>query len=142
MPPKCLPKASRTDPEPKHVPNRVPNGVPRDSQNDPKIALWGVLGHRGDAKGLQGASRHPPRLKMESKWHPKSSQKRNENKVLKKRSLNRPLGCHGEPRGAPGSQNEANMDAKRLPKDVKKHGFFGIGWKTEKCDENTLFTTL
>ncbi len=74
--------------------------------------------------------------------HPKSSKKRNENKVLKKRSLNRPLGCHGEPRGAPGSQNEANMDAKRLPKDVKKHGFFGIGWKTEKCDENTLFTTL
>ena len=62
--------------------------------------------------------------------------------MLKKRSLKRPLGCHGEPRGAPGSQNEAKMDAKRLPKDVKKRCFFRIGRKTEKCKENILFTTL
>ena len=59
--------------------------------------------------------------------------------MLKKRSLNRPLGCHGEPRGAPGSQNEAKIDAKRLPKEVQKHRFFRIGWKTEKCNKNTLF---
>ena len=34
------------------------------------------------------------------------------------------------------------MDAKRLPKDVKKRRFFRIGRKTEKCKENILFTTL
>ena len=62
--------------------------------------------------------------------------------MLKKRSLKRPLGCHGEPRGAPGSQNEAKLDTKRFPKDVKKHCFFSAGWKTEKCKENTLFITL
>ena len=60
----------------------------------------------------------------------------------KKRSQKRPLGCHGEPRGAPGSQNEAKVDAKRLPKDIQKRRFFRIGRKTEKCKENTLFTTL
>ena len=74
--------------------------------------------------------------------HPKSIEKRYEKQVLKKSSLKRPLGCHGEPRGAPGSQNEAKMDTKRLPKDIKKHRFFRIGRKTEKCKENTLFTTL
>ena len=74
--------------------------------------------------------------------HPKSTKKRHEKQVLKKRSLKRPLGCHGEPRGAPGSQNEAKMDAKRLPKDVQKRRFFRIGRKTEKCKENILFTTL
>ena len=42
--------------------------LPRSSKNHPKIALWGVLGHRCDAKGLQGVSGHPPRLKMEPKW--------------------------------------------------------------------------
>ena len=74
--------------------------------------------------------------------HPKSTKKRYEKQVLKKRSLKRPLGCHGEPRGAPGSQNEAKMDAKRLPKEVKKHCILNIGWKTQKCDENILYTTL
>ena len=75
--------------------------------------------------------------------HPKSTKKRYEKQVLKKRSLKRPLGCHGEPRGAPGSQNEAKMDAKRLPKEVKKHSFLKIGWKTEKCDEtHTIYYTL
>ena len=69
MLPKCLPKASRMDPEPQTGPNRVPNGVPRGSQNDAKIALWGVLGHRCAAKGLRGVSGHPPRLNMEPKWH-------------------------------------------------------------------------
>ena len=74
--------------------------------------------------------------------HPKSTEKRCEKQVLKKRSLKRPLGRRGEPRGAPGSQNDAKMDAKRLPKDVPKRRFFRIGRKTEKCKENTLFTTL
>ena len=74
--------------------------------------------------------------------HPKSTKKRYEKQVLKKRSLKRPLGCHGEPRGAPGSQNEAKMDTKRLPKDIQEHRFFRTGRKTEKCKENILFTTL
>ena len=74
--------------------------------------------------------------------HPKSIKKRYEKQVLKKSSLKRPLGCHGEPRGAPGSQNDAKMNTTRLPKDVKKHRFFSIGRKTEKCKENTLFITL
>ena len=62
--------------------------------------------------------------------------------MLKNRSLNRPLGSHGETWGAPGSQHEAKMDAKRLPKDVQKRCFFRTGRKTEQCKENTLFTTL
>ena len=79
---KCPPRVSRAGPEPKTVPKWMPKGVPRGSQNDPKIALWGVLGHRCDAKGLQGVSGHPPRLKMEPKWtqnglqnHKKTSRK-------------------------------------------------------------------
>ena len=52
------------------------------------------------------------------------------------------MGCHGEPRGVPGSQHEAKMDTKRLPKDVQKHRFFRTGQKTENCKENTLFPTL
>ena len=43
--------------------------VPRGVQNHAKIAFWRVLGHRCEAKGLQGVSGHPPRLKMEPKWH-------------------------------------------------------------------------
>ena len=69
MPPTCPPKASRTGPEPKIGRNRVPNGLPRASQSEPKNRILGVLGHRCDAKGLQGVSGHPPRLKMEPKWH-------------------------------------------------------------------------
>ena len=69
MLPKCPPRVSRAGPEPKTVPKWMPKGVPRGSQNDPKIALWGVLGHRCDAQGLQGVSGHPPRFKMEPKWH-------------------------------------------------------------------------
>ena len=74
--------------------------------------------------------------------HPKSIEKRYEKQVLKKRSLKRPLGCHGEPQGAPGSQIEAKMAAKRLPKEVQKLLFFRFGWKNEESEENTLFTTL
>ena len=77
-----------------------------------------------------------------SRGNPKLTKKRHEKNVLKKMSLKRPLGCHGEPRGAPGSQNDAKMDAKRLPKDVQKRRFFRIGRKMEKCKENILFTTL
>ena len=61
--------------------------------------------------------------------HPKSIKKRIENKVLKKRFQKRPLGCHGEPQGAPGSQIEAKMAAKRLPKELQKLLFFRFGWK-------------
>ena len=62
--------------------------------------------------------------------------------MLQKSSLKRPLVRHGKPVGAPGNQNEAKMDTKRLPKDVQKRRFFRIGRKTEKCKENILFTTL
>ncbi len=65
MVPKCCPRASRAGPEPKIDSKRVPKGVPRGCQNDPEIAFWKVLGHRCDAKGLQGVSGHPPRLKMQ-----------------------------------------------------------------------------
>ena len=54
--------------EAKMGPKRLPTGLPRGSQNDPKVALWGALGHRCDAKGLQGVSGHPPTLKIEPKW--------------------------------------------------------------------------
>ena len=85
----------------------------------------------------------PPIPRLGSRGgHPKSTKKRYEKKVLKQSSLKRPLGCHGEPWGAPGSQNEANMDAERLPKEVPKHRFFKIGWKTEKCNKNMLFITF
>ena len=67
MVPKCCPRASRAGPEPKIDSKRVPKGVPRGCQNDPEIAFWKVLGHRCDAKGLQGVSGHPPRLKMQPK---------------------------------------------------------------------------
>ena len=73
MGPKCRqrapPKTSRMGPELQIDPNRVPNGLPRASQNEPKNDILGVLGRRCDAKGLQGVSGHPPRLKMEPKWH-------------------------------------------------------------------------
>jgi len=56
--------------------------------------------------------------------HPESTKKRYENKVLKKRSQKRPLGVPGEPRGAPGSPNEAKKGARRVPKEVQKRCFY------------------
>ena len=81
MQPKCPPRVSRAGPEPKTVPKWMPKGVPRGSQNDPKIAIWGVLGHRCDAKGVQGVSGHPPRLKMEPKWSQNGT--KNDTKTIK-----------------------------------------------------------
>ena len=47
----------------------VPAGSPRSSQNEPKISLLKVQGHRCDTKGPQELSRYPPRLKIEPKWN-------------------------------------------------------------------------
>ena len=80
MPPTCSPKASRRGPAPKIDPNRVPNGLPRASPNEPKNDILGVLGHRCEAKRLQGVSGHPPRLKMEPKWHRNPSKMKQKSK--------------------------------------------------------------
>ena len=59
MVPKCPPRASGAGPKPKNDPNRGPTSC----QN----RIWRVLGHRCDAKGIQGDAGHPPRLKMQPK---------------------------------------------------------------------------
>ena len=70
MLPKCPPWVSGAGPKPKIDPNRGPKMVPRGVQNHTKIAVWRNLGHKCDAKGLQGVAGHPLRLKMQ----PKSNQ--------------------------------------------------------------------
>ena len=73
---------------------------------------------------------------------PKSVKKRYGKPVLKKRSQNRFWGAHGEPQGAPGSPNEAKMEAKRLQKRSPKRHCLRLGWENGKCNENILFATL
>jgi hypothetical protein len=74
--------------------------------------------------------------------NPKSIKKRSGKQDLKKRCQKRPLGPHGEPRGAPGRPNEAKIGAKRLPKRLQKRCFLGFSWENGKYDENILFATL
>ena len=52
----------------------------------------------------------------EPQGHPKSIKKRCEKQVLKKMSPKRPLGLHGGPQGAPGSQMEPKWEQKGSPK--------------------------
>ena len=74
--------------------------------------------------------------------NPKSPQKRYEKPVLKKKFQKRFWEPHGESQGAPGSPNEAKMEANRFPKEIQKRRFFRFGWENDKCHENILFTIL
>ena len=59
-------------------PKRLPKGVPRGSQNDPKIRVGRVLGHRGGPKAPQGVPRVAPgglRVPPEPKNGPKMASK-------------------------------------------------------------------
>ena len=68
--------------EAKMGPKRLPIGVPRGSQNDPKIRVGRVLGHRcgpkapqGVPRGAPGGLRVPPEPKNGAKMAPKMAPK-------------------------------------------------------------------
>ena len=68
--------------EAKMGPKRLPIGLPRGSQNDPKIKVERVLGHRcgpkapqGVPRGAPGGLRVPPEPKNGAKMAPKMAPK-------------------------------------------------------------------
>ena len=68
--------------EAKMGPKRLPIGAPRGSQNDPKIRVGRVLGHRcgpkapqGVPRGAPGGLRVPPEPKNGAKMAPKMAPK-------------------------------------------------------------------
>ena len=62
---------------------------------------------------------------------PKSTKKRPEKKVLKKRSQKRPWGLHGAPQGAPGAQIWPKWEPKGSQNESKNGVFSGSARKME-----------
>ena len=70
--------------------------------------------------------------------HHKSIKNDMEKRVSQRGSQRSLWGPMGSPRAPKGSQ----MGAKRLPKELQKVSKMRLQWKTAKCKENILYTTL